>query len=202
MPIVETYWLFDLGAGSSMSEEDAALVFRQWRNTGVIPAAVYSDWELEIIGDNSGMQVKMKAGTHNVMGYWYQALGIISDRLVLTIAAADPANPRIDRVVVWVHPDNNTMGVKVVEGTPGGAPSAPPLVQDLDDEWQESLALVAVAASETSIESGHVTDDRTFSYPDFDVNATVLPTQISPQGAGSTLDADTVDGWSPGGVVI
>ncbi len=202
MAIIKSFWLMDIGTGANMTEEDAALFFRRWRNTGVIPAAVYSDWELETYGDNTGMLVKMKPGTIDIMGYWLQLAGLISDREQLTIAAADPTFARIDRVVAYVHPDNNNMDVKVVTGTPAGSPVAPILVQDLGDEWQESIALVAVAANETSIESGHVTDDRSFSYPDFDPDATVLPTQISPQGAGSNLDADSVDGWEPGSVVL
>jgi len=191
----------DTGAGGNMVAADAVVFFQRWRGPGVIPAAVYSDWELEVIADATGMQVKVKPGAVDLKGYFFKMSGLEADRDVITIDAADPTNPRIDRIVAYVDAVAEVADIKVVTGTPAGSPTAPALVQDIAVEWQESLALVAVAASETSIESGHVTDDRTFSYPDFDPGATVLPGQISPQGSGSTLDADSVDGWEPGSLL-
>ena len=202
MTISKKFWLFDTGTGSSIYADDAAELFKQWRQTGVLPAAVYSDWELEVTADNTGMWVKVKPGTINIEGYFFKMSGLISDREVLTIEPADPTNPRIDRVVAYVHPTNNTMDLKVIEGVPASSPSPEPLDQDLGAEWQESLALIDVAANETSIETGHVTDDRSYSYPDFDPDQAVLPGQISPQGAGSGLDADTVDGWHAGAILL
>lgn len=76
----------------------------------------------------------------------------------LVVATADPSNPRIDRVVLEVR-DTNAGGatgddanLRVIEGTPAGAPTAPAI-----PDTAISLATIAVAAAATSIVNANIT---------------------------------------------
>lgn len=78
----------------------------------------------------------------------------------LSIAAADGANPRIDRVIAEVR-DSSFSGVsqdwrlRVITGTPAGSPSAPALPNNAI-----SLATVSVPALDTTISDAQITDTR------------------------------------------
>lgn len=79
------------------------------------------------------------------------------------IAAADPTNPRIDRIVVQVRDEaqdpaltQNDVRVTVVQGTPAASPSAP-AVPFAD---YVILAEVRVNAAATSITLANITDRR------------------------------------------
>jgi hypothetical protein len=79
----------------------------------------------------------------------------------LTVTAANPTNPRIDRVVATVNDAYysgllNDVTFSVVAGTPAGSPSAPATPSN-----SISLATIAVAAAATSIVNANITDTRT-----------------------------------------
>jgi hypothetical protein len=78
----------------------------------------------------------------------------------LTIATADPSNPRIDRIVATVNDAYysgllNNVTFTVITGTAAASPTAPATPSN-----SISLATVAVAAGATSIASGNITDTR------------------------------------------
>lgn len=85
------------------------------------------------------------------------------DTINVPVPAADLTNPRIDRIVakfdVSVDPNtaaSNIVSIELVEGTPGGSPSAP-----AEPSNAITLATVAVAASASSITNANITDART-----------------------------------------
>jgi len=87
-----------------------------------------------------------------------------NDALVTkTIAASDPSNPRIDRVIAQIYDatdisgdTTNVWAIEVLTGTPAASPAAPALPDNALD-----LALVAVAAGVTSIVNANITNQRT-----------------------------------------
>lgn len=97
----------------------------------------------------------------------------------VAIATADPAQPRIDRVVVKVQDSyysgaSNQVVFAVVTGTPAGSPVPPAAPAN-----SLTLAFVAVAANATSIVNANITDTRTtaqFSEHEFTAQATAANT--------------------------
>lgn len=149
------FYPYDAGDGASVREDDWRDMARLWRNTGIIPSKLN---EFECYADNTGMQVKIKSGHA-----WIEGHLVKSDaEEVATIPAADGSNPRKDLVVLRNHFGNNTISIEVIEGTPASSPSAPTVSQNTT-MWEIALAVVDVAAGETSVEAGHVTDQRSFS---------------------------------------
>ncbi len=132
--------------------------FSQWaRNIGEGVKSGTLD-ELEVFGDSSGMQVKVKAGQAMVRGHYYTNTA----EEILTITTANVSNPRIDNVILELDPSANSIVLKVVAGTPATSPTAPSLVQTDGGVYQIKLAQVAVAAGATTISAGNVTDYRTY----------------------------------------
>lgn len=78
-----------------------------------------------------------------------------------TIAASDPSNPRIDRIIAQVYDATDISGasddwhLEVLTGTPAASPSAPALPSNAI-----SLATVAVAAGVITIVNANITDTR------------------------------------------
>lgn len=91
---------------------------------------------------------------------------VLNDATVnVAIAAADPTNPRIDLVVVQVRDTNygeatNDVRITVITGTPAASPAVPALTS-----YPNALVLaqIAVAAADTSIVTGDITDKRTYA---------------------------------------
>lgn len=78
----------------------------------------------------------------------------------LAIAAADPTNGRIDRIVARVYDSEYSGGddewaLEVITGTPAGSPSAPATPDNA-----LSLATVSVPALASSVVTGDITDTR------------------------------------------
>lgn len=110
-----------------------------------------------------GMSVDIAAGRAIVNGTTVNgAFTVRNDAAItnLAITAADPSNPRIDRVVVEVRPGspNDDWRVRVVTGTPAGSPSAPAVPDN-----SLSLATVTVAALASSITNANITSVRTYA---------------------------------------
>lgn len=87
-------------------------------------------------------------------------LCVFDDSTNLSVASADPDNPRKDRVIVRVE-DSAVSGSsdgpvrEVLTGTAGSSPSAPAV-----PDSAISLAIVDVAAGASSITDSDITDDR------------------------------------------
>ena len=147
--------------GSHTAENDR-LTANQivWAQTGVRRT---NDLKVSQSG-TPAMSVSIAAGWAVVLGDYTSNMGVYSiynDAAVSgTITAADPTNPRIDRVCLTVSDSAytgsvNTVAVNVVAGTPAGSPVAPATPTN-----SISLATVAVAAGATTIVNANITDTR------------------------------------------
>lgn len=154
--MTQTYYPFDAGAGANITESQWSAMAKYWRGTGVLPGVLNT---LEVYGDSSGMQVKVKTGSAWIEGHYFNSDAIVT----LAVAAADVTNPRIDNVVVRVDWTNNTIALAVLTGTPAGSPTIPAVTQSASI-WEISLANVAVAAGASTVAAGNVTDKRSYSY--------------------------------------
>ncbi len=155
--MAKSYFPFDAGAGANVMESQWTAMAEHWLGTGVIPSQLN---ELGVYADASGMQVKVRAGKAWIKGHYFQSTA----EEVLAIGAANPTNPRIDRVVVRLDWTNNNIDLAVIQGTPAGSPSAPALTQT-SNVWEISLAQVLVDAAAVSIAADKVTDERVFATP-------------------------------------
>jgi hypothetical protein len=114
----------------------------------------------------------------------------------VAVPAADLTNPRKDRIVavfdMTIDPNgsaSDNVSIELVEGTPDPAPSAPATPSNAI-----SLAIIDVPASDTSISSGQITDDRSF----IKWNSSVWRNELADGGTGSSLSdpgADRIFFW-------
>ena len=125
------------------------------------------DGDMEVTESGTpAMSVDVAAGRAWIQGdeATYQGAYFVENRgsTTLSIAASDPTNPRIDRIVAEVDDSDysgatDAWALKVIQGTPAGSPSAPATPDNAI-----SLATVAVAALASSIVDANITDTRTF----------------------------------------
>lgn len=140
------------------------------RLTGVLPTKRLpkAEWgvsstngqELKPYGDSTGMQIKVKPGYAFIMGDVFH----LDSEKTVTIAAADPSNPRIDAVVIEQDFIAYTSVIKMVTGTPATSPSLPALVQTLT-KHQFLLGYVKVGSGATTISAANVADAREYAAP-------------------------------------
>jgi hypothetical protein len=104
------------------------------------------------------MQVRVAAGEAFVRGHYYQNTA----QATVTLGTANATNPRIDAIVLELDLSLNKIALKAVQGTAAASPTAPTLTQTTTGVYQMLLAYVSVAAADTSITAGEVTDARTF----------------------------------------
>jgi len=116
------------------------------------------------------MKVNVAAGAAVVRAGGVRIKGVyptFNDATVeVTIANADPTNPRIDLIILHTPDTNYGDGSDVpvfvaVAGTPAGSPAVPSLAA-----YPNCLVLaqVAVAAAATTIVTANITDKRTYVY--------------------------------------
>ena len=153
--MAQNSWPFVGGGGTAVNEDQWSIMARSWVQSGV---GDYAN-KLEVYGDSTGRQVKIKTGRATVRGHWYENTAEITQ----AIAANSSGNPRIDRVVLRLDPAANSIVVAVVQGTPAGSPSPPALTQTDVGVYEISLAKVAVANGASTINAGDVTDERTYA---------------------------------------
>lgn len=146
----DDYYPFDTGDGSTPSDVYWRDMAQLWLPTGVVRGAAN---ELEVYGDDSGMQVKVKTGEAWIIG----CHGQLTAEKTLAIAAADGTHPRKDLVVARADIENDIVELDVITGTPAATPTTPAVTQTEATTWEIALGVVDVAASETSIEASHVT---------------------------------------------
>ena len=131
-----------------------------WATTGV------ADYAAMTVAQSAtpGMSVTVTGGHAIVPGTETAQQGFYiayNDATVtVAIAAADPAQARVDRIVITVQDSyysgaNNQVIYQAVTGTPSGSPVPPATPAN-----SLSLATVAVAAGATSITNANITDTR------------------------------------------
>ena len=118
------------------------------------------DNELEVVEcDPVALAVRVNTGEGWINGFWYQNTAYLTKSL----GAADPANPRIDRIVLRLDTVTNfKISCEVLAGTPAADPDPPTLTQTAST-YEISLAQVAVAALATSVGTANITDERTYA---------------------------------------
>jgi hypothetical protein len=155
-----------LQAGSYPAEDDRRLIATIFADSeGII---LSSDLAVTQRGAGANMSVDVAGGRCVVKGdlATYEGSYFMENRGVtnLTVAAADPTNPRIDRVIAEVlnaeySGVSNLWRLRVVTGTPAGSPSAPATPSNAI-----SLATIAVAALASSITNANITSTRTLAW--------------------------------------
>lgn len=129
-----------------------------------------NDLQIKAVTPTPSLSLTVEAG-HCVITRAGQGpyLCYVQTQSTLTLAAADPTNPRIDRIVAQVYdsalsdtlPTTPVLAapgglvIRAVTGTPAGSPSAP-----ATPTGAISLATVAVAANATQILTANITDTR------------------------------------------
>lgn len=110
------------------------------------------------VSAGAGVSVSVADGEAIINGYWYEN----DAAKTVDLAAPDPANPRIDRIVLRLDLSSNVrlITAEAKTGVPAASPVAPALQQD-GTIWEESLAQVRVPAG-----SGvplQITDERAWA---------------------------------------
>lgn len=137
---------------SNVSEDNWELLF------GALVEGVFSGVNNEcrvIPSAPAAMTVEVRTGTFVTGGVF----GRVTAQDVLTITAADGANPRIDRIVVRRDNAADAVTLVVLAGTPAGAPVAPALTR-AGGVWEISLAQVYVGTGVVQIDGEDVRDER------------------------------------------
>lgn len=159
-----TYFPFDSGAGANVTEQQWWKMGRLWRSTGLIVTGTTLDAMGTGTGDLSvnpgtGLSVNVRPGAAWIEGHYF-----VSDAMITkTLAAADPTNPRIDRIVVRADWVANQITIEVLQGTPNATPSPPTLTQTSGTRYELPIAQVRVNAGATSIATTDITDERVIS---------------------------------------
>ena len=153
--MAEQYFPFDSGAGANVTEDQWRLMARHWLGTGVLAGELNL---LEVYGDSSGMQVKVKSDRAWIRGHYYDS----DAEQTVSISTADATNPRIDRVVLQADFTNKVIDVVVLTGTAAATTAAPALTQSTV-KWEISLAQVRVGAAVSTIAATVVSDERTYA---------------------------------------
>jgi hypothetical protein len=139
------------------SETQFSLWARQFQETGVV--GFPGDNKLQVIGDDSGLQVRVTSGDAIVRGHYYRSTS--QETLVLD---SPTTNFRIDAIVIELNVIANTCLLKVIKGEEvPSSPVAPTLVQGDESIFQFLLAHVNLTPGIESIVQGNVTERRTYT---------------------------------------
>lgn len=131
--------------------EDFRAYFAQFIGNGVF----YANSNALKVVESSGMSVNVNAGAG-----WIAGAGYINDSVLqLTLANADGALNRIDRVVLRCSYTERDVYVAVKQGSLSAQPTAPALTRNADN-YELALADIYVAAGATSIAQQDITDQR------------------------------------------
>lgn len=131
--------------------EDWAWYFATFIANGIFPKP--SDG-LQVIAYN-GMEVKVNAGYAFINGYAFRNPASQS----ITLATAEGALNRIDRVVVrWDLPQRD-MYIAVLKGVPSAKPTATAITRNTEI-WELAIADIYVGKGVTKIQTKDITDQR------------------------------------------
>lgn len=135
------------------SAADWAAYFASFIGNGVMPLP--SSQLFVSPGAGEGLSLAVAPGHAFIGGYAYE----LTASQEVTLATADGANPRIDRVVVRYSRSQRNIALAVLTGTPAASPTAPALTRT-GDVYDLSLCRVTVARGATSISSSVIRDER------------------------------------------
>lgn len=169
------------------AENDRLTMMAIWATTGTVGTGSLAVTQ----SSPAGMSVVVAQGWGVIVGDYQANMGVYNlyndAATTLTVTAADPINPRIDRIVVTIQDSYYTGSAddvifQVLAGTPAVSPVAPAVPTN-----SMSLATIAVGAGVTSILTANITDTRvsaTTNMPIGDI------TQVS-AGTGITVTNGT-----------
>ncbi len=155
--MTEIYGLFDAADPEAPDRVYTSEAFARLFRTIMRDGIVHNDGDELAVSPSvpAAMSVDVGTGMALVQGRYY-----INDAdLTLTVEAADPSYPRIDRVVVRADLVGRTVHVVVKKGTAAASP-VPPALTRTAETWELSLAQVRVEAGATSILSAKIADER------------------------------------------
>lgn len=153
--MAEKYWLYNSVNGDRVyNAEDIGAFMAPFFSGGVFADP---STNLQVV-EATGMTVTISPGfalikTSDNKLHMYQ----VTSALTLTIATADGALDRIDRIVVRHDATNRLISAQIKQGTYGEP--APAIVQN-SDYWELALADISVAAGTTAITQAMITDQR------------------------------------------
>ena len=144
----------------------------------IVASILATEGVVDVAGDSfkvaqdtgSNMQIKVGSGTAGDLAavagdLTAQGLYVTEHQdatVTLAVAASDPTNDRIDRVILRIYDDdedssgNSYADIEVIQGTPAASPSAPAL-----PSHAITLATILVQATVTAITNSDITDGRT-----------------------------------------
>jgi len=151
--MAQTSWPFE---NVDTSESQFSIMFRNFQETGV--NGVPGDNNLLVFADDSGLQVRVRAGQAIVRGHYY-----LSDAVETLVINTAGTNTRKDAIVLELDPAANSITLHVVQGEAAiSNPQPPELTQTDVGVYQMLLGYVTIGASATSIVNDDVEDLRRF----------------------------------------
>ena len=176
--------------GSHPAENDRLSMQALWATTGIV-----STTSLAVTQNSpTGMSVLVAQGWCVIVGNYQTNMGVYTvyndASNTLTIATADPTNPRIDRVVVTVQDSYYTGSAddvifQVLTGTPAASPVAPATPTN-----SISLATISVGAGVGNITNANITDTRvltTTNLPVGDITSVTAGAGLTGGGSSGAL---------------
>lgn len=157
VPVAETSWPFDAGAGAASGEDRWYKMAPLWAIDGVTLAL--SSLAVTTL---SGRNLQVATGTAWVHGAFYSNDAAIS----LPIAANASGNPRIDRIVLRRDISANTVVAAVLQGTAAASPAAPALTLLPTSIWEVPLAQYRAESGFTNTDPLKLSDERHFTGAD------------------------------------
>ena len=191
MPEYSFHFGGPIGAIPEYDQEDDAAIFRLIFSNGVFSGLLN---ELEIVeNDPVAMAVGIKSGWAFDYGRFYNNTSLLTK----TLAAADPDNPRIDRIILRLDTTENfKISGEVLTGIAAADPDPPELTQTATT-YEIPLYQVLVGAAVTSVSNANLTDERTYAAisnaPVTLTNAVVL--------TNKTLTKPVINGTDPTGAI-
>jgi hypothetical protein len=181
------YLPFDSTAGDrSITSADFAQLFETLADDGYVANEGTQLAVTEAVPP--AMTVVVGTGAAWVQGRFLQ---IYNTSETLTIGAADPTNPRIDRIVIRRDLADRRMELAVKPGIPSPATNVePPALQRDDTIWEISLAQVRVDPGAVAIYTANITDERN--------NDAVCGTSFHPSLGGANFIPDEPDSVGEG----
>lgn len=188
-----------------------AAKYDRWLAKLLLSEGIFASGAFAVTQNSSpGMSVFVAAGNALIQNDSSDAGSYIVTNdasMTKSIAAADPSNPRIDRVILQMYDSTDISGaldkcdIEVLTGTPAGSPSAPAIPSNAI-----SLATVAVAAGATQVVTANITDTRAivgfqsgiYTFSSFPVTPSSAPT-TNYQVANKKYVDDSIAGFSADG---
>lgn len=152
--MAEFSYPFDGGTGSILTEDDWSDMASLWQDDGVVASNPVNRSELRVEQPSGSPNiVTVSPGRAYIQGFLYKN----TDDLELAFSTNESSHPRIDRIVLRLNRNTNTIQAVLVEGSPAATP-VPPALNTTYPVYELSLATMMVAAGQST---GTVEQTRT-----------------------------------------